>query len=349
MKRNLNIKISQRVDRCYGRFQLSRYYTLSVIQWWASSNRWWRPTRNIRLLFKGWTQSTITRRKNTPNKHIHITLKKMKANPKHIVQASGHGWPRAKDVFPRRFKRPHELCSHFLCVHVVTPPGTDKKKWPQLPRLHRTSKNSKLILFLFHIWLFFFLPLLFLRLSASSICDSTRKKIGPMDSSTTCALVHSIYWLECKALVVKEMAHLKNSTLAYREKPIRSVLAIGELLRRASTIFHKIWLDSFIWTEMATSPFFFFFSASNNQGQSKRRSWKFFPCAWQSKHLKKRARPPKRKFVRLLKVVKQKTSSIRASGWFNKMGDGCKHFSRCAFSRRRRRKKWDLQSFQRDG
>jgi hypothetical protein len=153
-----------------------------------------------------------------------------------------------------------------------------------------------------------------------------------MDSSTTCALVHSIYWLECKALVVKEMAHLKNSTLAYREKPIRSVLAIGGLLRRASTIFHKIWLDSFIWTEMATSPFFFSFSASNNQGQSKRRSWKFFPCAWQYKHLKNAlAQPPNFKFVRLLKVVKQKTSSIRASGWFYKMGDGCKHFSRRAF------------------
>lgn len=76
----------------------------------------------------------------------------MKANPKHIVQASGHGWPRAKDVFPRRFKRPHELCSHFLCVHVVTPPQERIKKNDRNFRAYtKRQKNSKLILFLFHI------------------------------------------------------------------------------------------------------------------------------------------------------------------------------------------------------
>jgi hypothetical protein len=77
---------------------------------------------------------------------------------------------------------------------------------------------------------FFFLPLLFLRLRASSICDSTRKKKSAR--WTLPPLVHLCILyidLSAKALVVKEMAHLKNSTLAYREKPIRSVLAIGGL------------------------------------------------------------------------------------------------------------------------
>lgn len=155
----------------------------------------------------------------------------MKANPKHIVQASGHGWPRAKDVFPRRFKRPHELCSHFLCVHVVTPPGTDNKKNDRNFRAYtKRQKIPNWFCFYFIFGFFFFLPLLFLRLSASIVCDSTRKKKSAR--WTLPPLVHLCILyidLSAKALVVKEMAHLKNSTLAYREKPIRSVLAIGGL------------------------------------------------------------------------------------------------------------------------